>query len=140
MRIPTSWHVVDANLRRAHNLISPFISAIAIALILTLLVVFNAEVFAWPFRSLRYSISQTARGKMEQTSNVFPVEWKRTLDSIKKGTYMYSPYQLNLKRQLDNVILSDLYLECDYPGKSASKKLIWHACISRHSQLVQELM
>ena len=92
MRISTYRHLIDANLCRAHALISPFISATAIALVLTLLVVFNAEVFAWPLRSLRYSISQTARGKMEQTSIVFPVEWADTLASIKKGTYISGPW------------------------------------------------
>ena len=140
MRIPTSRHVIDANLRRAHSFISSFISAIVIALFLTLLVVFNAEVFAWPFRSLRYSISQTARGKMEQTSNNFPVDWAETLASIKKGTYMYSPCTLNLKRQFTNAVSSDLYHEDDYLGKPSSRKLFGSHVFPGTSRLVQELL
>ena len=60
-----------------------FLQATAIALVTTLLIVFNAETLAWPIRSLRYLISDSARKKMERTPNEFPVTWKKTLNHIK---------------------------------------------------------
>ena len=66
-----------------HTTTSLFLQATAIALVTTLLIVFNAETLAWPIRSFRYIISDSARRKMERTPNEFPVTWKKTLNHIK---------------------------------------------------------
>ena len=66
-----------------HTTTPLFLQATAIALVTTLLIVFNAETLAWPIRSLRYIISDSARKKMERTPNEFPVTWKKTLNHIK---------------------------------------------------------
>ena len=66
-----------------HTTTSLFLQATAIALVTTLLIVFNAETLAWPIRSLRYIIRDSARKKMERTTNEFPVTWKKTLNHIK---------------------------------------------------------
>ena len=66
-----------------HTTTPLFLQATAIALVTTLLIVFNAETLAWPIRSLRYIISDSARRKMERTPNKFPVTWKKTLNHIK---------------------------------------------------------
>lgn len=67
----------------------PFIQATAIALIITLLLVFNAGILAWPLGRLSQGfwaqLIRTARPKMEITSNVFPVRWRRTLSRIRKS-------------------------------------------------------
>lgn len=65
-----------------HDTVVLFVRATAIALTVTLLVVFNAETIAYPIRRLRFSISQQAREKMEESSNVFPFTWRKTLDQI----------------------------------------------------------
>ncbi len=61
-----------------------FIKATAIALAITLLVVFNAETIAYPIRRLRFHMSQRAREKMEESPNVFPFRWRKTLDQINR--------------------------------------------------------
>ena len=60
-----------------------FLEATAIALVVTLLMVFNAEILAWPIRRLRYLISNSVREKMGRTPNRFLVTWAKTLDRIK---------------------------------------------------------
>ena len=65
-----------------HETIVFFVRATAIALAITLLIVFNANTIAYPIRRLRYNISQRAREKMEESSNVFPIAWRKTLDRI----------------------------------------------------------
>ena len=72
--------------RKRNHIVTPlFIQATAIALVVTMVVVFNAETLAWPIRRLRFSISHNARGKMEKTSNVFPVKWTETIVRIKEA-------------------------------------------------------
>ena len=67
----------------------PFLQATAIALVVTLVIVFNAGILAWPLGRLSQGfwahLIRTARPKMEMTSNVFPVRWGRTLSRIRKS-------------------------------------------------------
>ena len=76
MRPETDWS-------STHTTTPLFLQATAIALVTTLLIVFNAETLAWPIRALRYIISDSARRRMERTPNEFPVTWKKTLNHIK---------------------------------------------------------
>lgn len=61
-----------------------FVKATAIALTVTLVVVFNAETIAYPIRRVRFKISQRAREMMGESSNVFPFTWRKTLDQLNR--------------------------------------------------------
>jgi len=61
-----------------------FVRATAIALTVTLVVVFNAKTIAHPIQQSRFSISQQAREKMGESSNVFPFTWRKTLDQLNR--------------------------------------------------------
>jgi len=59
-----------------------FVRATAIALTVTLVLVFNAKTIAYPIQQLKFSISQQAREKMGE--NVFPFTWRKTLDQLNR--------------------------------------------------------
>ena len=93
-----------------HTTTSLFLQATAIALVTTLLIVFNAETLAWPIRSLRYIISDSARKRMERTPNEFPVPWKKTLDHIKDAEEHNILHDHEMPKWPRNKLLYPLFL------------------------------
>ena len=61
-----------------------FIKGTAIALTVTLVIVFNVETIVYPIRKLRFSFSQAAKAKMAESSSIFPFAWKKTMDRINR--------------------------------------------------------
>jgi len=55
-----------------------------VALIITLVVVFNSETLAWPIMLLRFKMSEGARKRMCETSNKWPLEWKKAVKVMTK--------------------------------------------------------
>lgn len=97
-----------------------FVRATAIALTVTLVVVFNAKTIANPIQQLRFSISQQAREKMGESSNVFPFTWRKTLDQLnrdEKQEVIHENEHPKLPRSnLIYLLFLVVYLLVEYPA------------------------
>ncbi|KAH8812642.1 hypothetical protein F5884DRAFT_878489 [Xylogone sp. PMI_703] len=61
----------------AISILAPFGRATAVALIITLVIVFNAETLAWPIMFIRFKMSRSAGKRMRETSSKWPLEWSK---------------------------------------------------------------
>ena len=97
-----------------------FLEATAVALVVTLVIVFNAETLVWPIRRLKFSIRQSARTKMEETGNAFPFSWKHVMEHIKKveeKEIVHDTVKLEWHRShLIYVVFLVVYLVVEFPA------------------------
>ena len=104
-----------------HDTIIIFIKATAIALTVTLVIVFNVETIIYPIRRLRFTMSQQARQKMAESSSIFPVAWKKSLEKINRDEKQDVSHDNEPPRpprsKLIYLLFLVVYLLVEYPAK-----------------------
>jgi hypothetical protein len=76
--------MIRVNIYRAEPVLAAFGRVTAVALVITLVVVFNAETLAWPIMLIRFKMSEGARKRMRETSSRWPLEWRNAVKVMTK--------------------------------------------------------